>query len=357
MLAIRLCTLVATFATIAACGGAPAKKTERQELTPREIVERYKPAIVRIENNMGANVGIGTGFIVTPEGRIATNLHVIAGSGVLKVKLSNEESYPVKRIIAVDANRDLALIEIDPPTKLPTVPLGDSDAVVPGDAVIAIGNPMRLDFTVSDGLISSVRPVDEDIILQISAPISQGSSGGPLFNSFGEVIGVATAISAEGQNLNFGVPINYLRPLLANEGSESVEEFAKRFSRPPPPRFIKTGKGTIIERQVPKHESSVAKACSKDDLLKVFNGINRAIELGAPLYNDGDHEACFAIYMQTAAHFEKDDKMCKGLRDAFGVGLLKADTKADFTEKAWIMRDTFDGLLDLIIRLARESES
>src|SRR5690606_4902909 len=110
------------------------------------------------------------------------------------------------RVIAVDADRDLAIIEIDAPGKLPTLPLGNSDIVMPGDSVVVIGNPMRLDFTVSDGLISSVRPVDNDVILQISAPISQGSSGGPLFNSFGEVIGVATMVSSEGQNLNFGVP-------------------------------------------------------------------------------------------------------------------------------------------------------
>ena len=356
MVAIRQCALIAAIALVASCGGQ-SKSTTPKSLTAREIVERFKPAIVRIENRIenatGSQLGVGTGFFVSDSGRVATNLHVIAGGGELSVKLSDGSVFDVKRVIAVDADRDLALIEIDPKKKVPTVPLGDSDDVVPGDAVIAIGNPAGLDFTVSDGLISSVRPMDNDTVLQISAPISQGSSGGPLFNSYGQVIGVAYMVSSEGQNLNFGVPINYLRPLLAHKGSESVEEFAKRFTRPPPNRVINTGAGSI-KRDIPAHETAILKSCSREQLLKVFNRINRAVELGAPLYNDGDHEACFGIYKQTAVHFEKDDGMCKSVRDAFGVGLLKSETKPDFTAKAWTMRDTFDGLLGVIVRLAQE---
>ena len=160
-------------------------------------------------------------------------------------------------------------------------------------------------------------------------------------------------VSAEGQNLNFGVPINYLRPLVAHDGSETVAEFARRFSRPRSSGLIKSDTGTI-KREIPEHQASVLDRCSKEQLLKVFTGINRAIELGAPLYNDGDHEACYNIYQQTAAHFEKDDRMCKGIRDAFGDGLLKAETKSDPTHKAWAMRDTFDGLLQIILIKARE---
>lgn len=321
-------------------------------MTAREIVERYKPAIVRIENSMGAQLGVGTGFIVTPGGRIATNLHVIAGGGDLQVKLADGSEHKVTGVVAFDMGRDLAIIEIDAPTKMPTVRIGNSDKVSPGDSVVAIGNPMRFDFTVSDGLISSVRPVEDDVILQISAPISQGSSGGPLFNSFGEVIGVATMVSARGQNLNFGVPINYLRPLLRKKGSESMEEFAKRFEKEAPSQLIKTDQG-VIHREVPAHELALLEGCSNEQLLNVFKGINNAIELGAPVYNEGDHQGCYGIYEQTAAHYERDDKLCKGLRDAFGGGLLKAETKSDWTAKAWAMRDTFDGVLNLLVLKAR----
>ncbi len=335
--------------------GATQKQPGPKELTPREIMQRYKPAIVRIENNMGTRIAVGTGFIVSEQGRIATNLHVIMGPGRLRVKLSDDSMHEVRRVVAIDQDRDLAVIEIDTTTKMPTLQLGDSDKVQPGDAVIAVGNPMQLDYTVSDGLISSVRAVDDDVILQISAPISQGSSGGPLFNSFGEVIGVATLVSSEGQNLNFGVPINYLRPLLAHQGSETVEEFGKRFRPKQAPGLIKTDAGTI-QREVPQHDVSILSDCSKEQILKVFNGLQRAIELGAPLYNDGDHLACFNIYEQTATHFEKDKAMCKGLRDALGAGLLKAEAETDSTHKAWVLRDTFDGVLGVVVNRARSGQ-
>lgn len=300
---------------------------------------------------------MGTGFFVSPEGRIATNLHVIIGGNAIRVKLSDDSMHEVKRIVAIDHKRDLAIIEIDVDRHMPTVKIGDSDIVQPGDAVIAVGNPMRLDYTVSDGLISSVRPSDDDdnVMLQISAPISQGSSGGPLFNAFGEVIGVARAVSSHGQNLNFGVPVNYLKPMLAHDGGESVEEFAARFAPKARPGVIKTDAG-VVERDVPNHDVALLKDCSREDVLKVFSGIQRAIELGAPLYNDGNHEACFSIYEQTAAHFEKEPKLCKGLRDALGVGLLKAETQGDPTRKAWAMRDAFDGLLRVIVALAEQSQ-
>ncbi len=354
MLTARHLALSAVIALVGSCGGQPKSKTTTpKELTARDIVEKYKPAIVRIENNFGTQVGVGTGFFVTEDGRVATNLHVISGGGTLTVKLSDGTVFAVQRVVAIDAARDLAVIEIDVPSKMPTVPLGDSDKVVPGDAVVAIGNPMNLDFTVSDGLISSVRDSEKGVMLQISAPISQGSSGGPLFNSFGQVIGVATAVYDRGQNLNFGVPINALRPLLAHVGSEPVAEFTKRFARPPRQKFIKTDNGTI-EREIPKHEVAMLKGCSGEQLQKVFDGINRAVELGAPLYNDGDHEACYGIYRQTAAHFEKDKGLCKRLRDAFGAGLLKSETKPDFTSKAWTMRDTFDGLLSVLVRFTQQ---
>jgi hypothetical protein len=349
-------TALAISAPLVACGGsAPKAASTPEQLTPREVMQRFKPAIVRIENHMGARTGVGTGFFVTPEGRIATNLHVIAGGGILRVKLSDDSVHLVMRVVAIDQDRDLAIIEIDAPTKMPTLELGDSNAVEPGDAVIAVGNPMRLDYTVSDGLISSVRPVDDDVILQISAPISQGSSGGPLFNIFGQVIGVATAVSAEGQNLNFGVPVNYLKPLLAHDGGETVAEFAKRFKPRPRPSVITTDAGDV-KREVPSHNIAILKDCTREDVLKVFNGIQRAIELGAPLYNDGDHQACFNIYEQTATHFEKDPQLCKGLRDSLGAGLLKAETQGDATHKAWVMRDTFDGLLKVIVELAQRGQ-
>jgi len=329
---------------------ASTRNTPRTQLSAKQIVERYKPAIVRIEARLaiaGQSGGkFGTGFVVGSDGRIATNLHVIFGSGDVMVRLADGHEFKAQRVMAIDPQRDLAIIDIDA-QNLPTARLGNSDEVAAGDRVVAIGNPLGvLDYTVSDGLISSVRQVKEGIkVLQISAPISQGSSGGPLFNPYGEVIGVATLISEEGQNLNFGMPSNYLRPLMASKDpGESMAAFAARFR--PPAGATSSAPG----RQIPNHPLSVLSGCSSEQVADVARAIAEAISIGAPVYNRGEHEACFVIYRKVAEKYEGEQMMCKGVRDAFGQGLLRADTLEDFTAKAWAMRDTFDGLLDVIER-------
>ena len=318
---------------VASCGGGQKKPTVKQ------IVERSKPAIVRVE----AKDRVGTGFAIDPSGIIATNLHVVAGMDAITIKLFDGRSFDVKRVLGYDVDRDLALLALDLKQPMPYLSIGDSTIVAAGDPVIAIGNPLGvLDYTVSDGLISSVRQVNEELtVLQISAPISQGSSGGPLFNPFGEVIGVATAIFTEGQNLNFAVPSQYLQPILSKGKQLTLAEFAEETTFGPP-----TAK---IERQVPIHDLGVLDGCSQADLLDVAQAIAGAIEIGAPLYNRNEIEACFKIYEMTSQRMSKDAK-CVGVREAFENGLQRASGMETFSEKAWALRDTFDGLLDVIGR-------
>lgn len=318
-------------------------------MTVKQIVEKSKPAIVRIE---AEGDRVGTGFVVSKDGVIATNLHVVAGATAITVKMLDGEVFPVERVVGIDPDRDLALLDIDPPSDVPFLPLGDSDAVSAGDPVIAIGNPLGvLDYTVSDGLISSVRVLSEQLtVLQISAPISQGSSGGPLFNPYGEVIGVATAIFTGGQNLNFAVPSKYLQPMLAAPRTMSLPEFAEATTFKPdtnrPTPDVK------IERRVPVHDFAVLDGCDPAAVAVVAKEITDAIELGAPLYNEGNHEACFRIYEGASAKMQREAG-CEGVRDAFRAGLERASSLTTATEKAWALRDTFDGLLDLFVRRAR----
>jgi len=345
--ALALCLLAAS------CSGS--QKPERTRLSTKEIVDRNKPGIVRITSDQPGGVGVGTGFIVSADGHIATNLHVIAGSSRVKVKLLDGSEHAVTRVIAADDKHDLAIIAIEA-TGLPVLRIGNSDEVTAGDRVIAIGNPLGfLDYTVSDGLISSIRPLGENVtLLQISAPISQGSSGGPLFNPYGEVIGVAVGITdpkAGGQNLNFGIPSNYLKPLIAFRGSgEDVQTFARRFAS----KGVNNKTSECDHRRpgIPCHEVGILDGCTPDQVAGTYLSIQQAIELGAPAYNQGHHEACFAIYRDVAAKIEGDKQMCKGIRDAFGQGLLKAETRSNFKDRAWDMRDTFDGLVNVIERKA-----
>jgi hypothetical protein len=326
-------------------------------MTAKDIVQRSSPAIVRIE---AGSEKVGTGFIVDKSGIVATNLHVVAGESAIKVRLYDGTQYPVMQIAGLDPARDLALLRIRPPRELPTLKLGDSDAVSAGDQIVAIGNPLGVfDYSVTSGLISQVRPVcgqdriaaheckQELTVLQISAAISPGSSGGPLFNQFGEVVGVTTAIITAGQNINLAVPGNYLKPLVAQRVTMSPDQFAKETKSEEP--ASNDDDGVRIVRRVPRHEVAVFDGCKAEEIEDVVRQIGDAIENGAPLYNEGKHEACFRIYEGTAVKYEHDAG-CAGVRSAFGDGLLRASGLKTYKEKAWAMRDTFDGLIDVARR-------
>jgi serine protease Do len=322
-------------------------------------VQRSSPAIVRIE---AGSDKVGTGFIVDRTGVIATNLHVVAGESAIKVQLYDKSQYPVMQIVGIDPARDLALLRIQPRKDLPTLKLGDSDAVSAGDPVIAIGNPLGFDYSVTSGLISQIRPIcsREDLaarhckqeltVLQISAAISPGSSGGPLFNQAGEVVGITTAIITVGQNINLAVPGNYLKPLVTQHQTLSPDQFAKDTKAV----ADKDGDdGIRIVRRVPTLETTVYDGCNIDEIDDIVRQISEAIENGAPLYNEGKQEACYRIYEGTALKFEHDVG-CAGVRTAFGDGLLRANDLKTYKEKAWAMRDTFDGLIDAARRWAEK---
>jgi hypothetical protein len=336
-------------------------------MSAKDIVQRSSPAIVRIEAGVDK---IGTGFIVDKTGVVATNLHVVAGESTIKVKLYDGTQYQVAQIAGLDPGRDLALLRITPKKLLPTLQLGDSDAMSAGDQIVAIGNPLGfLDYSVTSGLISQVRPIcgpaeiaaekcDRELtLLQISAAISPGSSGGPLFNQFGEVVGVTTAIVTAGQNINLAVPGNYLKPLVAQHATISTDQFAKDTKRPDEDRRRRATNdpdpNVDIVRKVPVHELAVLDGCKYEDIDDLVHQIGETIENGAPLYNDGKHEACFRIYEGTAVKFEHD-AACKGVRTAFGDGLLRANGLQTFKEKAWALRDTFDGLINVAQRWAEK---
>jgi S1-C subfamily serine protease len=356
---MRRFPLVTALALASSCAGTGGK-APRSPLTAKDIVQRASPAIVRIE---AGSEKIGTGFVVDKAGMVATNLHVVAGESTIKVKMYDGSQYQVMQIAGVDPDRDLALLKIQPAKALQTLKLGDSDAVSAGDQIVTIGNPLGLDYTVTSGLISSVRPVcsREDIaarrcqqeftVLQISAAISPGSSGGPLFNQFGEVVGVTTRIIVIGQNLNFAVPGNYLKPLFAQHAALSPDQFAQA-TKPSESSAQSEGRRNI-PRHIPVHETSVFDGCKVEDIDDLVQQIGAAIETGAPLYNEGKHEACFRVYEGTAVKFEHD-AACAGVRSAFGDGLLRAGGLSSYTEKAWAMRDTFDGLIDAAERWAQQ---
>jgi len=187
--------------------------------TAQEIAKKAfgSTVLLVMEDANGQPLSLGSGFFVR-DGEIASNLHVVEGAARGYAKLVGQKSkHDIEGIIAVDPERDLVVLKISA-VGSPVLPLGNSDAVQVGESVYAVGNPQGLEGTFSQGIVSSIREVGTDKLLQITAPISPGSSGGPVLNGKGEVIGVSVATFRGGQNLNFAIPSNYLKALLAKVG-------------------------------------------------------------------------------------------------------------------------------------------
>jgi serine protease Do len=162
---------------------------------------------------------LGSGFIISNDGYILTNSHVVEKADKILVRVSDGKEYQAK-IIGADAKTDIALIKIKPQNSLPVVEIGDSEKVKVGEWVIAIGNPFGLEQTVTAGIISAKGRVigagPYDNFIQTDASINPGNSGGPLFSMDGRVIGINTAIVAQGQGIGFAIPINMANAILAD---------------------------------------------------------------------------------------------------------------------------------------------
>ena len=182
--------------------------------TPQEIVEIALDSTAHLGfTDAKGNRWTGSGFVIH-DGHIATNHHVVDNMWIGSAKLvGKEDVYPIETVLDIDKERDLAVIKVGG-IDAPALPLGDSDTVRIDDRVYIAGNPRGLEVLFSDGIISAIRGGSTDKIFQMTAPISQGSSGGPVFNEKGEVIGVSFVTLRDGQNLNFAIPVNYLKSLI-----------------------------------------------------------------------------------------------------------------------------------------------
>ncbi|MEO1403267.1 MAG: trypsin-like peptidase domain-containing protein [Cyanobacteria bacterium J06635_1] len=179
--------------------------------------DRTGPAVVRIDSNRSGNLdrqGTGSGFIIDDNGTILTNAHVVEGVDAVSVTLSDGRSF-TGEVIGQDELTDVAVVKVEA-SNLPTVTIGDSASLRPGEWAIAIGNPLGLDNTVTAGIISGTgrssgvigSPNQRVRFIQTDAAINPGNSGGPLLNQAGEVIGINTAIIGRAQGLGFAIPID-----------------------------------------------------------------------------------------------------------------------------------------------------
>jgi hypothetical protein len=185
-------------------------------IEPKEIAKKVFPSVVLLTMNdkNGNPMSLGSGFVVQKD-VIATNMHVIRGavSGTAKLVGQNGE-VSLDGVIALDEKHDLVLLKTS--LNSPALAINDKATAEVGETIFAVGNPQGLEGTFSQGIVSGLRNTPEGRWIQITAPISPGSSGGPVLNSLGEVIGIAVATLKSGQNINFAIPVSVLSELMRN---------------------------------------------------------------------------------------------------------------------------------------------
>jgi S1-C subfamily serine protease len=188
---------------------APTSSEVPADLTPAEIAARSKNSIVVVLTPDG----FGAGFAIGGN-RVATCFHVVRGAAQIAVRTSDEVAHSVTAVLAYDPIGDLALLQVDG-LRVAPLALGDSGELAQGEPVTVMGHPKGFEGSVSTGILSGVRDLGGLRLFQITAPISPGSSGGPVFNAQGQVIGVTHGLIPDSQELNFAIPIARLKRLLA----------------------------------------------------------------------------------------------------------------------------------------------
>lgn len=194
----------------------PSTSLKTTAISPKEIAKN-KNAVTFIKtfDNDKKQLASGSGFNIKGDGIIVTNYHVISGASSISCALNNTE-YQVDYILNYNILKDIAILKLKDAVNLPVVGLGDSDKIELAEDVVAIGNPLEFQNTVTTGIVSGIRNMFGIDYIQTSASISPGSSGGPLFNSYGDVIGITSMTILDSQNINFAVPINSVKKLFAS---------------------------------------------------------------------------------------------------------------------------------------------
>lgn len=216
MFAVAFVAPVGVSAEEPAVAETPAPARAGDALSVEELTARFSKSVVVVtfQGRDGKQQGLGSGFILSPDGLIGTNLHVIGEARPISVKTLDGKEYPVTEVHANDRRFDLAVLKVDA-KGLPALELGDSSKLAQGEQVATIGSPVGLKYSVVAGVVSGRREIDGMPMLQLAMPIEPGNSGGPLLDMRGRVHGIITLKSLVTRNLGFAVEINALKPLLA----------------------------------------------------------------------------------------------------------------------------------------------
>lgn len=269
----------------------------RESLAP--LVEDLSPIVVNIDVEQDVQVqplpfwgmpnggfpeesqkrqGQGSGFVISSDGYVLTNHHVIDGADRVKVRTQKGDTYDGV-IVGTDDSTDIALIKIEPKEDLPFATLGNSEKLRVGDWVVAIGNPFGLGHTVTSGIVSAKERIigagPYDAFIQTDASINPGNSGGPLFNLSGEVVAINTAINPRAQGIGFSVPINVVKDSLEDlksEGSVQRGWLGVALGSIESNSTGKSGKTGILVRRAYPNTPAEKAGLKKNDIIIKFNG-------------------------------------------------------------------------------------
>lgn len=246
----------------------PASHALAQEDNLPELVRRIKPSVVAIVTYdvKGEKLSRGSGFFTAPD-RVITNRHVLEGAYKAEIHTVNDLTYNVKGVLAVDGEGDIALLQVDIPLTIASPLNLIRTSPLEGESIVVIGNPLGLEGSISNGIVSAVRDIPNfGRIIQITAPISPGSSGSPVINMRGEVVGVATLQLADGQSLNFAVPSNRVVQLQAGTPRTLGELVVatRRSQRASAERFYMQGLGFLSRDDCEKALPYFKKATDTD---------------------------------------------------------------------------------------------
>ncbi len=296
--------------------------TASAQLGTAEIAERSLPATATVLtlDDRGDTLSQGSGFLVHADGIVATNWHVLRGATAIRVTVGRDPTPRRATILVRDSTTDLALLAIAA-TGVTALAL-DSSATLVGEKVIVIGNPLGLSGTVSEGIVSAARTDAGLELLQISAPLYPGASGGPVLNAYGRVVGVATSFVDGAEQLSFATPVRYVGRLLADAGRDSPSTIAD------------------VPRDAPEIEGDslalVRQAAEGGDAQAQYAlGVRYAAGAGVPQ----DFEEASAWYHAAALQGVARAQFHLGVMYAFGIGVDRDDEEA----YRWVRRAAEQG--------------
>ena len=318
-----------------------------QENLP-ELVKRVKPAIVAIVtyDASGAPLMTGSGFFLRP-GQVVTNLHVIRGARRCEVKTLDGKGriYPVAGVLDVDEEGDLAMLSVElPPSRVRASALANQ-LPEEGEKIFVIGNPLKLEGSVSDGIVSAVRELPNiGKIIQITAPISHGNSGSPVYNLKGEVVGVVTIKVTNGQNINLAIGAARVRQLHAGKRRLLADLIMRDKNGDPSETLYKTGLDSLwlgnFDNALAYFENAVNKNPARADAW---------VQVGYCKVKQGKNDEAIKAYQQAVLLMPESDEVRNKLGDAYYYSGRLMEAIAAYKEAVRLRPQSPEGYYNLAL--------